>query len=55
MRSFTVTLEEDENGDLIVPFPEDLLEEMKWGEGTVLDWEIIDGNVHIKEKKNSNE
>ena len=54
-KSWTVKLEEDENGDLILPFPDDLLTDLGWAEGTVLEWDIIDGQVHIKEKKESNE
>lgn len=36
---WTVTLEEDpETGELILPFPEDMLEEAGWREGDVLEW-----------------
>ena len=38
-KSWTVTLEEDsETGDLILPFPEDMLVEAGWKEGDVLEW-----------------
>ena len=38
-KSWTVTLEEDsETGDLILPFPEDMLVETGWKEGDVLEW-----------------
>ena len=32
-----VTLEED-NGDLIFPFPDKLLDELGWKEGDVIEW-----------------
>lgn len=35
---YTVAVQEDENGDLILPFPDALLQEMGWVEGDVLYW-----------------
>jgi hypothetical protein len=41
--TWTITLEEDsETGDLILPFPEDLLKQAGWTEGDTLEW--IDNN-----------
>ena len=38
-KSWTVTLEEDpETGDLILPFTEEILKEVGWQEGDVLEW-----------------
>jgi hypothetical protein len=38
-KSWTVTLEEDpETGDLILPFSNEMLEEVGWKEGDVLEW-----------------
>ena len=52
MKSFTVKLEQDENGDLLLPFPDELLTDMGWAEGTELEWKINpDGSVEITEKK----
>jgi len=49
---WTVTIQE-ENGDLILPFPPDLLSQMGWSEGTVLFWlEQKDGTYIITDKKN---
>jgi hypothetical protein len=46
-----VTLEEDtETNELIIPFPEDLLAEMQWKEGDILDWNVVDGTVIINKK-----
>jgi hypothetical protein len=51
-KSWTVTLEEDkETNELILPFPEDLLTEMQWKEGDVLDWNVVDGFVIITKKE----
>ena len=36
---FIVTITEDtETGDLILPLPDDLLKQVGWQEGDVLDW-----------------
>jgi len=51
-KSWTVVLEEDkETNELILPFPEDLLTEMNWKEGDVLDWNVVDGFVVITKKE----
>lgn len=38
-KSWTITLEDDPaTGDLILPFPDDLLEAAGWREGDTLEW-----------------
>lgn len=51
--SWTVELEEDkETGELLLPFPLDLLSQMGWAPGTELWWEInTDGTASITDKK----
>lgn len=40
MQTWTVKVEEDpETGQLLLPFPVDLLSQMGWSEGTELFWE----------------
>jgi len=46
---FITTCDEDEDGNLILPFPEELLDAMGWGEGTVLDFDIIGDRLVIRE------
>ena len=42
----------DGSGDLILTFPPELLEEMGWSEGTVLNLEKLpDGQIRMWEKK----
>ena len=39
MKSWTVTLEEDSNtGDLILPLTDEMLKEVGWQEGDVIEW-----------------
>jgi hypothetical protein len=51
--SWTVELEEDETtGELVLPFPPELLSQMGWAPGTELWWEDNnDGSFSIKQKK----
>jgi hypothetical protein len=52
-KTYTVELEEDtETGDLLLPFPAELLAQMGWAPGTELWWEDNnDGSFSIREKK----
>ncbi|MGA1433559.1 MAG: AbrB/MazE/SpoVT family DNA-binding domain-containing protein [Candidatus Nanopelagicaceae bacterium] len=37
--SYTVTLEED-GDDCILPLPDELIDQLGWEEGDILDWEV---------------
>jgi len=52
MKKYTVTLVEDpETGDVILPFPEEMLKEVGWAEGDVLSWhDNKDGTFSITKK-----
>lgn len=56
-KSWTITLEEDsETGDLILPFPKDMLEETGWQEGDVLEWlDNKDGTWSLVKQTNKTE
>lgn len=45
---FITTCEEDEDGNLILPFPEELLEALGWTEGTTLDFDLIGDRLIIR-------
>ena len=40
-------LEICDNGDAIVELPEELMEELDWRLGDELDYQIVNGSVHI--------
>ena len=47
-----VELEEDENGELLLPLPLELINQMGWDEETILDWELMEnGTIVLKEVK----
>jgi hypothetical protein len=45
---YTVTLDEDENGDLLMPIPEDLFDELGWEEDDLLEWVIEDDHIVLR-------
>ena len=51
--SYTVNLEQDPNtGDLILPFPSELLESLGWNEGDTLLWDISEsGTITLTRKE----
>jgi hypothetical protein len=52
--TYTVKLEEDENGDLILPLSPDILRQMGWDEGDTLLWEELpNGSWSLKKKENN--
>jgi hypothetical protein len=56
-KSWTLTIEQDpETGDLVLPFTQEILDELKWKEGDVLEWvDNKDGSwslIKKKQKKN---
>ena len=51
MTKHIITLQEDENGDLVIPFTEEMLEEAGWKEGDALSWkDNTDGSFSITKK-----
>jgi hypothetical protein len=54
MTQWTITVDEDpETGDLILPLPEDLLEQAGWHEGDNLEWtDLGDGSWSLTKVKN---
>ena len=46
--SFTVTTQQHDNEeDIFIEFPEEILEELGWEEGAILNWDIEDDNKII--------
>jgi hypothetical protein len=51
--SFVTTCSEDEDGNLLLEFPDELLEAMGWSEGTVLDISVVGERIVLTEVKRS--
>jgi antitoxin component of MazEF toxin-antitoxin module len=57
--SWEVILEEDEYGDVILPFPDELIKRYGWLEGDEIEFEIKDGaaiitNISAKKREQEN-
>lgn len=46
---FITECSEDEDGNLIINFPDELLEALDWGEGTTLDIDIVGDRLILRE------
>jgi bifunctional DNA-binding transcriptional regulator/antitoxin component of YhaV-PrlF toxin-antitoxin module len=51
--SFITTCSEDEDGNVVLDIPEELLEALGWGEGTNLDISALPGTIVLREVKPS--
>ena len=50
-KKYRLEVKEDENGDAVIQFPEDLLEKVGWHEGDALQWrDLGDGSWSITKK-----
>ena len=49
--SYILEIEEDENGDLFITLPDEVVEELGWEENDVLNWDVR-GNGIVLSKVN---
>jgi bifunctional DNA-binding transcriptional regulator/antitoxin component of YhaV-PrlF toxin-antitoxin module len=48
-KRYTIPIESNENDDLYLSLPDDLLDDLGWREGDILEWsEDIDGTLLLK-------
>ena len=53
--SWEVPITTDSDGELIIQFPDDMMEELNWSEGDELIWQQLDdGTWSLKKRENSN-
>ncbi len=38
--SYILEVQEDENGDIFIAFPDEITEELGWEEGDILEWNL---------------
>ena len=48
MTDYIIEVEETDNGDLLITFPDDLIDTLGWQVGDVLDWRIKDEGIILK-------
>jgi len=52
MKPTYVTTVLEDGDDLVITFPDSLMEDMGWKSGDVLEWSIQDGQAFIKKTEN---
>jgi bifunctional DNA-binding transcriptional regulator/antitoxin component of YhaV-PrlF toxin-antitoxin module len=40
MSSYIIEVEEDEDGEFFITFPDEVIEELGWQEGDILNWDV---------------
>jgi bifunctional DNA-binding transcriptional regulator/antitoxin component of YhaV-PrlF toxin-antitoxin module len=40
MTSYIIEIQEDQEGELFIEFPEEIIEELGWQEGDILSWNL---------------
>jgi antitoxin component of MazEF toxin-antitoxin module len=50
--SYFVELQENDNGDLILPIPEEVIETLDWQDGTLLTWDIKGDGIILQSLNN---
>lgn len=50
--SYFVELQEDDNGDLILSIPEEVIETLDWQDGTLLTWDIKGDGIILQSLNN---
>jgi len=50
-RTMIVDVQEDENGELFLQFPDDLMAQLGWKEGDTINWDIDETTGHITVRK----
>jgi bifunctional DNA-binding transcriptional regulator/antitoxin component of YhaV-PrlF toxin-antitoxin module len=40
MTSYIIEIQEDQDGELFIEFPEEIIEELGWQEGDILSWDL---------------
>ena len=40
MTSYIIEIQEDQDGELFIQFPEEIIEELGWQEGDILSWNL---------------
>lgn len=48
---YTLEVQEDENGELFIVFPDEIIDDLGWQEGDIIDWQIK-GNGFVLSRLN---
>jgi len=51
--SYILEIQEDENGESFITFPDDIIETLSWQEGDVLEWKLKGNGVLLTKLNDS--
>jgi bifunctional DNA-binding transcriptional regulator/antitoxin component of YhaV-PrlF toxin-antitoxin module len=51
--SYILEIQEDENGESFITFPDDIIETLGWQEGDVLEWKLKGNGVFLTKLNDS--
>ena len=51
--SYILEVQEDENGEPFITLPDELIEELGWLEGDLLDWDILANGIILSKVNDS--
>jgi len=54
MISYIIEIQEDDSGDLFIEFPYDLIDELGWQEGDVLNWDLKGEGIILSKLHDAN-
>jgi hypothetical protein len=40
MTNYIIEIQEDQNGELFIEFPDEIIEELGWEDGDILSWDV---------------
>lgn len=50
---YTLEIQEDDNGDFFIQFPDDVIEELGWEVGDILEWKLKGNGVALSKLNDS--
>lgn len=50
---YTLEIQEDDNGDFFIQFPDDVIEELGWEVGDILEWKLKGNGVVLSKLNDS--
>ena len=51
--SYILEVQEDKNGEVFVVFPDDIIEELGWQEGDILEWKLKSNGIILSKLNDS--
>ena len=53
MTGYIIEIQEDDSGDLFIEFPDELIDELAWQEGDILNWDLKGDGIVLSKVHNA--